>query len=121
MIRSTFHWKAWVVRKIFSFVSLSIPLPFRVRCIPDRHRGDQLAMTGRGVPVGLAKHLNLIDRILLVLSLFKSMNLKCNVLRNSLKMGIKLLNLDYQPQILHSQTHFIFISWLRTGAQSPNH
>ena len=50
--------------KIFLCISLSLPLPFWVRYIQVRHRGDQLAMTGRGVPTGIAKHLNLLDMIL---------------------------------------------------------
>lgn len=65
MVRSILYWKAWLVGERFSFVSLSLPLPCWVRYIQVRHRGDQLAMTGRGVPTGIAKHLNLLDMILL--------------------------------------------------------
>lgn len=111
--------------KGFPFVSLSFSLPFWVRYIQDRHRGDQLAMTDTGVSARLLKHLSLIDRILSANEgdqLVQVYEPKMQCSEKLFKDGnLKLLNLDWQPQFLHSQMHFPFISWLRAGAQAPNH
>ena len=49
---------------IFLCVSLNLPLPCWIRYLQVRHKGDQLAMTGRGIPACLVKHLSLLDMIL---------------------------------------------------------
>lgn len=83
-----------------------------------------MATTGRGVPAGLAKHLNLLDLILSASEggqLIQVHEPKMQCFQKFFEdWNLKLLNLDWQAQVLHSQTHFTFISWLRAGAQAPN-